>query len=299
MLFYLVTRAHRYTIDWFLETWGRDLVDRIRVICYEELPEGGTVQLPRGTYLFSDLERLGPKLMGRAQRVAFFLEEALGPGAVLNRPDRVMLRYELLRTLRERGINDFDVYRLDEVRVPRRWPVFLRPESDHGRGISELLPDAAALEAEIAARVRKGVSRRGQLVVEFEDVSDADGRFPKFGTFVVRGRALPRNHYLGTSFNVRYSTSIPYGDELRERERQYIAENPMARDLAEVAALAGVDYGRFDFSIKAGRPVIWELNTNPTIVVADRAYTDLQQLAIQNFLPAFRSELERLAAGTD
>jgi hypothetical protein len=73
-----------------------------------------------------------------------------------------MSRYELLRNLREEGINDFDVIRADERRWPERYPVFLRHEHDHGRPLSsDLLHNKEALAAGLERARMDGVSLRG------------------------------------------------------------------------------------------------------------------------------------------
>ena len=64
---------------------------------------------------------------------ASHLEEA----RVLNHPTTSMRRYELLRTLFERGDSSFNVYRLTECRQPQRWPVFIREENEHTHNMTE------------------------------------------------------------------------------------------------------------------------------------------------------------------
>jgi hypothetical protein len=53
--------------------------------------------------------------------------------------------------------------------------------------------------------------------------------------------------------------------ELYEEEYDFIATNPFAEALRPVFDIAGVDYGRVDFGLVAGRPQIYEINTNPDI----------------------------------
>ena len=119
MIFYLVTEDHRYTINGFLGSWGEELASRIRPMAYEKLFRMKAV--PVGTYVFADLERFAPEDLERAAVVWNALSSA-GPGLRLfKHPIRCMRRYELLRELRERGINDFDAYRLTEACRPKRF----------------------------------------------------------------------------------------------------------------------------------------------------------------------------------
>ena len=104
-------------------------------------------EVPCGTYIFTDIERLTPWEL-RVVAEAYHALAADERCRVLNDPARVMTRYELLRNLREEGINDFDVIRADERRWPARYPVFLRHEQDHGRPLSaDLLHNREELEA--------------------------------------------------------------------------------------------------------------------------------------------------------
>jgi hypothetical protein len=48
-------------------------------------------------------------------------------------------------------------------------------------------------------------------------------------------------------------------------ELDYVTQNPHEQQLAKIFALAQVDYGRIDYSLKDGRVQTWEINLNPTI----------------------------------
>lgn len=48
-------------------------------------------------------------------------------------------------------------------------------------------------------------------------------------------------------------------------EEAYLRENPHADRLREVARLARVEYGRFDYALSGDGLEIWEVNTNPTV----------------------------------
>ena len=103
----------------------------------------------RGTWIFSDLDRLAPREAERAARLWAALE---GAGQrVINHPTRTLGRYELLRALHEAGVNDFDVWRVSESRPPPCFPVFLRMESDHRGPIGSLVTDREAWRAALAA----------------------------------------------------------------------------------------------------------------------------------------------------
>jgi hypothetical protein len=48
-------------------------------------------------------------------------------------------------------------------------------------------------------------------------------------------------------------------------EQVYVMDNPHRAQLAEIFALAKVEYGRIDYSMKEGRVQSWEINLNATI----------------------------------
>lgn len=65
--------------------------------------------IPAGAYIFADIERLPNRLIPDACKLWEILEASEQPTRLLNDPRRVMRRYELLRTLYERGVNAFNV----------------------------------------------------------------------------------------------------------------------------------------------------------------------------------------------
>jgi D-alanine-D-alanine ligase-like ATP-grasp enzyme len=59
--------------------------------------------------------------------------------------------------------------------------------------------------------------------------------------------------------------------------------------------MAGIEYGRVDYTVHDGRLQIWEINTNPTIgcsSVSDPA--SLRQPVHRHFLEEFRMALQEL-----
>ncbi len=146
MIYYLATGEHVRTLRPFLTHWARDFADRVELLPYEALM--GQASLRPGTYLFSDVERLDPEQTQRLTDLWERLSEARG-FRLINHPSRSMRRYELLRTLFERGYNRFDLYRLSDGRTPERFPVFVRHENDHRGTRTPLLRGPLELEAAV------------------------------------------------------------------------------------------------------------------------------------------------------
>ena len=217
----------------------------------------------RGHYIFSDLERLSAD---EAQRAAFVwraVSETYPEARLLNHPTRSMRRYELLRSLRERGMNVFAVYRLDEARSPTRYPVFLRVENDHGGARSPLLRTPQELEAGLAQLESQGWNRHTLLVTEFCDTAGADGVYRKYSAFVVGDHVFPRA--LQFSRHWVQKTSDLLDDALLDEERAFVEANPQEDSLRKVFLLAGIEYGRADYGLLDGALQVWEINTNPHI----------------------------------
>ncbi len=225
MIVYFVKGQHdRETVRDFLDTWGKVLAHRFHVVRYEELD--GHLVLPRGTYAFSDLERLGSEELERAAELHQRLTEVEPPVRILNRPLRSKRRYELLDLLHRERINDFRAYRLEETWNPRRFPVFLRLENQHNGPETGLLNTPGEVETEIARLWLKGVPLRDVLIVEFVDTSDSRGLFRKYGAFVVDGQIVPRHLYFSRTWAFKEFDLLE-------------PENPHQAALAEIARLPG------------------------------------------------------------
>ena len=293
MIYYLATGEHVRTLRPFLSHWARDFADRVELLPYEALMRQAS---PRpGTYLFSDVERLDPEQTQRLTDLWERLSEARG-FRLINHPSRSMRRYELLRTLYERGSNQFDLYRLSDGRTPERFPVFVRHENDHRGSRTPLLH--GPLELEEAVRELRGRmdSLEGMVAVEFCDTSDSSGVFRKYSAYFVAGRILPIHVMFSRHWMVKNSVGRRWR-ELRE-ERACVEGNPHAVRLREIFRLARIDYGRIDYGLLGGAIQTWEINTNPTLLPNRRP--GLRRRRVRRlFLEQFRSALTELDAPND
>lgn len=121
--------------------------------------------------------------------------------------------------------------------------------------------------------VPRRVWRNPALVVErFETERDDDGNF------VLRAWS-----FLGSQeFDTRTVSPVPIAKGARLIDRAVQRSGPPAEVRAFRAAFAA-DYGRIDYAIVDGRPVVYDLNRTPTTTPAGYA--------------AYRDELARLARG--
>jgi hypothetical protein len=261
MINFFVTRDNANTLGGFLEQWAPEIADRFEVVPYEELAERES--LPAGVVLFTDLERVRSPELEVAREAAAQLEVSPLRPLVLNDPRRARRRGELLRLLAEQGVNDFNAYRLNELRAPVRFPVFLRFDCDHNGPLTPLLHSRADLERAVCSAAVWGLNLRHLLVVEYIDTVGPDGLYRKYGSFVFAGTVFARHLFHARQPTVKEPQYVD--DATRAEAVAFLAENPHVEFLSRIAREAGVDYGRFDYAVLDGRPQIWELNTNPVI----------------------------------
>ena len=295
MIYYLVTPEHPSTVTKFLRPRGAPLAPILRVVAYpagvlegarrvrdwvplrryprtlrgfveQSLDSLGALRrhAPRpAAFIFSDLERLSAPERERAAALWTGLAERGLARKRLNHPLRALRRYGLLRKLEEEGINDFGVYRLTEARRPQRYPVFLRGENDHGGNRSGLLYTPEDLATAIQALEHSGEQRSERIITEFCASRDARGLYRKYSAWCIDGRILPGHLFFGPHWMLKQPTALDAG--LLAEELDYLARNPHSAALERIFALAGIDYGRADYGIVAGRIQIYEINTNPGI----------------------------------
>lgn len=260
-IYYLVSKGHQYTINRYLEHWGINLIPRLKLLVYEDLDR--LTSLPLGTYIFSDIERLTPKQTEIAAEVWENLSSAGKDIRLLNHPNRSMRRYELLRTLYERGLNQFNVYRLTESRNPERFPVFLRGENDHRGNQTPLLNSLNELDNVIALFPQQGKRLDDKIITEFCDTSDEKGIFRKYTAFMIGDQIISRSIFFGQQWMLKHDTNSVTSEQTLWEEEEYIKTNPHESQLREIFRLANIQYGRIDYSILNGVPQVWEINTNP------------------------------------
>lgn len=263
MIYYIVTGQHRYTIDRFMAALGERPPVRIVPVTYGDLFKGMSVE--PATVIFSDLERLGAEMQEAAATIWQKLRRSGLPFRLVNHPTGAMLRYELLRTLFEQGINDFNVYRLTEARRPQRYPVFLRSEDDHRGSETHLLRSAAKVDAVVGRMAAREMSRDTRMLVEYRAAPDRRGLFRVYTAQCIAGTVIPRSVAFSSHWVVKRST-VELDDELLAQEREYLATNPHAEFVRRVFRIARIGYGRMDYTVIDGRPQAYEINTNPQLV---------------------------------
>jgi hypothetical protein len=246
----------------YARSWGPAPGSRMQVLSYDDLRE---IRLLRpGSYIFSDLERLTPPELKFAQHVWETLSKTGPRVRLLNNPSRVLCRYDLLRKLFDEGKNRFRAVRATEPLHSLRFPVFVREENEHNGNLTPLIYNREDLAWPLRALSLRGYRLRDLLVVEFCNTSDRAGLFRKFSAFRIGEEILPRHLLFSRNWNLKKPDLVD--PPLANEQERYLLENPHRSWLSGMFDLAGIEYGRIDYSIMMGNePQVWEINTNPMV----------------------------------
>jgi hypothetical protein len=253
MLYFLTRGQHMYTVRVF-----KQYVDAnyLQIVPHEEL--AAQQFSPEDVAIFCDIDRCNDEELEELKKS---YANVLKTGCrILNDPNKVMRRYQLLKGLHADSTNDFRVYRPHELppKEELRFPVFLRNELEHNGPDTELMLTWGELKE---ALINEPPSN--PLVCEFIDTA-TKGLYHKYGAFVLEGRIIPRHFFLSDVWNVKSAS----GDILHSQklEIDYVTQNPHAHELLRIAAYANVEFGRIDYAITEKGIQVFEINTNPTII---------------------------------
>lgn len=257
MIILLSTARHRYTHYNLL--FAPRL--KLRIMCYEQCWR--TPTLPRATYVFTDVERMGYWELELAARLFRVLKRA--GCRVLNDPARALSRVGLLQQFQRAGVNSFGAWRLTERPEELPFPVFLRTNSSHRGVLGDLLYDRQSLETAIARHVADGYPARELIIVEYRAEPVREGLFHKRSMFRLGDVMVPSLGVFDPHWCAKRGKRGIAGEALYERERRALARLEDAPQIEHAFDVAGLEYGRADYSVAAGRIEIYEINTNPQV----------------------------------
>jgi hypothetical protein len=314
VIYALARRRTAFGIGDYLRTDGLPVAGLVTVLTYEAVFETGL--LPIGAYLFTGLDELTATETALVMRARQALAEASPSTGRFNDPTRWLRRGALLQVAFDAGVNSFRATRATQRDPRRRFPVFIRAESEHAGALSPLLYDELALVRALLLAMIRGHRLRDLLIVEYSHTADAEGVFTKYSAMILGSdivpRSLTRNREIMTKFDGRITDRSAADADL-----QYVTDNPHEPWLRRIFAMGGVEYGRIDYALRDGQPEVWEINTNPTIganLAIDQSVTTkavaagcgavgeaLRRMERGNllFYDKFRVALESLARATD
>jgi hypothetical protein len=269
VIVFFLTQVGSGVIDRYAQRYDPSIRSRFAEVPIEASAD--LKRLPRGLMVFCDCERMTPEQRSLCQALRNEIKRHGGAFRLLNEPSRTLGRYELLRALHDRGLNDFNVHRLSELGSHVRYPVFLRVENDHSGPRSDLIHDEGALARAATRLVLQGIDSESLIAVEFVDTKAPDGHYRKYGAFRVGNRMINRHLFMSAEWCTKLSSARFDADAIRE-EREFMEGEDYAGELHKVFQIARIEYGRVDFAVYDGRLQVWEINDNPNWLPPSNVY---------------------------
>ncbi|MEO1242289.1 MAG: hypothetical protein AAFX54_10285 [Pseudomonadota bacterium] len=221
----------------------------------------------------------------RLARLAASWAATQSPPIMLNRPPKPQRRYSLLKTLYQRGVNNANIFRLDDPESldKVRFPCFIRAENSHLFGDApKLLFDRGDIVSEMDRMKQNGLTTYGKVLCEFEETGEENGRYVKYSYFKVGGSLIAAHRYEGEEWFLKHYTDdyIEENPESLLRERDFLTEQPYQTEVEMAFDIANIDYGRIDFGKRQDGGIhVYEINTNPTILHINEIHPKRRELA--------------------
>ncbi|HEY2824956.1 MAG TPA: hypothetical protein VGI83_05365, partial [Gemmatimonadales bacterium] len=250
-----MSRHNRETMDAYLLGDGALRPYPSEIVEIESLP--GRVSFAPGTYVVGAGDHLTPA--GRAYVAQLASRLAACPGIrLLNHPAKTLTRFDLLAELHRHGYARQRVARPNGDVASLRFPVMVRSGASHLGPLSPLLHSAGEVRGYVGRGVLLGYGMDDLMAVEYLDTSDAQGYFRKYAAYVVGGKILARSLSIGRPWVLKYGggeASVVHANE----ELEFVRTNPHEPQLAEIARIARIEYGRVDYAVVNGRVNVWEI----------------------------------------
>lgn len=249
-------------------------------------------RLPRATYIFSDMDRLGFWELELASRLYRVLK---GAGLrVLNNPATAMQRFTMLRELHARGINRFGIWAADDSSRPARYPVFLRTHSAHRGTLSDLLHDEGSVQSAIQTAIGQGIPMRELVLIEYCAQPINGNLFRKLSTYRVGDRMVSTLCVHERHWAAKYGELGVADQALYDEEYQIIENNTYGEPLRQAFDVASIEYGRSDFALVDHQPQVYEINTNPMYDRVDEHPFAIRVRASQLFDQRYEQALQAI-----
>jgi hypothetical protein len=273
MLHFFVTKRGDHTLKVYLNDWVGELRACIAVHFYEDYP---WIEASSGTYIFTDLERLSSGQLDLAIDYARQLQRSGVDLRILNSPEKVLRRLDLLNEMSRIGINRFRAFRLREIPEDFRFPGFLRMDNDHNGAVSPLLQNRDDLANASNKILASGGDVEDVLAVEFCDTRSPDGCYRKYSFFRIADIMIPAHIIFSQHWVAKDGVS---NAEQVVEEDLFHSQSPNVSWALGIFEAARIDYGRIDFSLcPDGAPQVWEINTNPILLAPRAKYEKLSPL---------------------
>lgn len=263
MIHFIVHEKSSLPFYMFISSWGLKYLKNFHVLTYNRLFKRSNH--PCGVYVFTGIQLLDDKEKELAVETCNILSDK-NKYSIINHPNYALKRYELLKLLYENNINKYNVYRLNEDISDLRFPCFLRYENDHKGARTEIIFSKKDLHDSID-KLKKEKPEEKLMIVEFCDTKYADGYYRKYSCVCLDNQILPRHVLFGEYWMLK-NAKITSNDLVAE-ELKFITENPHQETLKKIFKIAGIGFGRIDYSLKNGEIQVWEINTSPVLLRSD------------------------------
>lgn len=288
MLYFITMSDNKFTIELYLDAIRHALDFRAKIVSYDEA--AFTPSFRDAVVIFCDIERF-PHDKLSIPRNLYNRIAGEQPRKMLNNPWNAMQRFDLLKSLKQAGINSFDIHRPPVNDKTIRFPVFIRNELDHYGPVSGLIHSGTELQDQLKTAKGKKPGPFSPVVVEYCDARAADGRYHKYGAFYLWDKIFPRHLFFSNNWMVKGTTDQLTPDISREHD--YIDNNHFAVELAAAFRIANIEYGRVDFVATPRGIEVFEINTNPTMLDSGDLKSN-RKYVTDHFLENFTKALQKL-----
>ena len=220
-------------------------------------------EYPEGLYVFADLDIIDHKLKKKLVKLSSQLKK--NPNIIImNDPEFVLNRYELQKVLYEKGINQFQTLKVEDLDQIKKYPVFVRSKSNHAGPISNKISN----KDELLEFLNQQSDNKDLLIIEFQETDRfSNGACIKYSMAIFNGQLYPAHLYISDDWNTKGRNSQTTQDVLDLEKRFYLDINhEHIKQLKQCIELAGIDYGRIDYGLCNGKIQVWEINTNHRII---------------------------------
>ncbi len=261
MIYFVVKSTNTYPLIAFKNSWGKALKKRATSLSYAKLIR--QKKLHPGTYIFTGFDLLNSGQIKALQPIYATMKKHPDKFRLLNDPATSLSRIDFLTLLWEKGINSFRIFNATEIPQNVRFPVFVRKGTGHEGKLTGLISDQHQLGTIIENTQEEGFKDREILITEFVDTADESGVYRKYSAFAIEGQIIPRHIFFSNQWMIKGANLAK--DKMIAEELNYIQKNPHAKQLKQLFALANIQYGRIDYSLKDNKIVVWEINPTPMI----------------------------------
>lgn len=271
MIYYVATPDHLYTIgDYLLVDIPAKARSELRMIGYPSL--FAVKSPPSGVYILTDYERLTNEEIEKLKHTVNTLLSASLNSLILNHPQSVLERIDMLKAQHAASINNYSVYRFGDDLSGGRFPMFVRWSDKHKGPATGLLYNAEEVHDAMAFLATQAPSRVNKIfAAEYCAEPNSQGQFVVYGGFRAGKDVLGSNRNLSETWDESQIwnlllTNAQSVDEYINESLDFARNFPHSPELNRAFEVAGVDYGRADYAVVGGRVNIYEINTNPRTV---------------------------------